>query len=175
MIQWLCWHLLLHTSATGHPKKGFSPIASKSNLHHTKYTVTNCNTDLLGNKVHKIYFWSVCRYTPVSLALFPIYNRLPCISLLFPLLTEGERGGEYSEAWFAFLWAVIQKLMSKAISTLCARYFQGRGGLIILGHTVRLYSFCEGWPWGGMVELLCAEKEFIPTLGTYIDACKKDI
>ena len=35
---------------------------------------------------------------PVFLALFPIYNRLPCISLLFPLLTEGERGGEYSEA-----------------------------------------------------------------------------
>lgn len=112
---------------------------------------------------------------PVSLALFPIHNRLPCISLLFPLLTEGERGGEYSEARFAFLWAVIQKLMSKTISTLSARYLQGRGGFIILGHTVRLYSFCKGWPWGGVVELLCAEKEFIPTLGTYIDACKKDI
>ena len=65
--------------------------------------------------------------------------------------------------------------MSKTISTLGTGYFQGRRGFSSLGHTVRFYSFCKGWPWGGMIELLCAEKEFVPTLGTYIDACKKKI
>ena len=84
MIQWLCWHLLLHTSATGHPQKGFSPIASKSNLHHTKYTVTNCDTDLLGNKVHKNIFLN-------CLQIYACFSRfishLQPTSLRFPPLS----------------------------------------------------------------------------------------
>lgn len=64
--------------------------------------------------------------------------------------------------------------MAQAISTLCARHFQGGRGLSVLRDAVRCDSLSEGGPWRGVLELLRAVEEPAATLGTYINSCKRE-
>lgn len=82
---WLCWHLLLHTSATGHPKQDLALQLQKQLAPHKVY-ITNYYIDLLGNKmiVHKIFFALFEDRCLFFLLYFPFTTAFPAFPSSFP-------------------------------------------------------------------------------------------
>ena len=60
--------------------------------------------------------------------------------------------------------------MPQAVPTLAAGDLESRGGLVVLGDAVRTDGLSEGRPRRGVLELLDAGKQLIPTLGTHVNA-----